>query len=137
MNYEDLIKMGQEAGFRIGGGRDGPDDVLGTGYNLERFAALVAAAALAEPTINEMETVEPVAWQWLNTGTFRKRLPKTAVAENWTPIYAAPRNRKPLTDADIETVADSLPADDLGMPTTWHLRLARAIERAHGIGGEG
>jgi hypothetical protein len=41
---EDIIRMGQEAGFRIGGGRDGPDDVLGTGYNLERFAALVAAA---------------------------------------------------------------------------------------------
>ena len=44
MSRDDIIKMGQEAGFRIGGGRDGPDDVLGTGYNLERFAALVAAA---------------------------------------------------------------------------------------------
>jgi hypothetical protein len=44
MTRNDLIRMGQEAGFRIGGGREGPDDVLGTGYNLERFAALVAAA---------------------------------------------------------------------------------------------
>lgn len=44
MNRDDIIRMAREAGFRIGGGRDGPDDVLGTGYNLERFAALVAAA---------------------------------------------------------------------------------------------
>jgi hypothetical protein len=48
----------------------------------------------------------------------------------------AAAKRKPLTAEKIEAIADSLPIDDMSMPTTWHLRLARAIERAHGIGGE-
>lgn len=44
MNQEEIIKMAREAGFRVGPSRDGPDDVWGIGVNLERFAALVAAA---------------------------------------------------------------------------------------------
>ena len=48
MNREDTIKLAREAGFRVGPSRDGPDDVWGVGANLERFAALVAAAAKAE-----------------------------------------------------------------------------------------
>lgn len=41
--------------------------------------------------------------------------------------------REPLTDEAIEQIADEIPVDDLSGPTTWHLKLARAIERAHGI----
>ena len=44
MNREDITRMAREAGFRVGPSRDGPDDVWGIGVNLERFAALVAAA---------------------------------------------------------------------------------------------
>ena len=33
------------------------------------------------------QTVEPVAWQWLDTGTFRKTLPKTAVVADWNPLF--------------------------------------------------
>lgn len=41
---------------------------------------------------------------------------------------------KPLTEEEIEQIADGIPVDDFVGPTTWHLKLSRAIERAHGIG---
>ena len=44
MNRDDIIRMAQAAGFSVGPSRDGPDDGWGVGANLERFAALVAAA---------------------------------------------------------------------------------------------
>ena len=31
-----------------------------------------------------------VAWQWLDTGHLRKKIPKNANPENWRPLYAAP-----------------------------------------------
>jgi hypothetical protein len=53
---QDIIAMAREAGFRVGPSRDGPDDVWGVGANLERFAALVAAA--------EREACAKVAEEW-------------------------------------------------------------------------
>jgi hypothetical protein len=44
MTREDIDRLAQEAGFKVGPSRDGPDDVWGVSANLERFAALVAAA---------------------------------------------------------------------------------------------
>ena len=41
---------------------------------------------------------EPVAYQWLGTSVIRKRVPKTAEADAWQPLYTAPPQRKPLTD---------------------------------------
>jgi hypothetical protein len=47
---------------------------------------------------------EPVAWQWLNTGHFRKKLPVTAEPGVWTPLYTAPPRRewKSLTEEEID-----------------------------------
>lgn len=47
-------------------------------------------AALAQPE------QEPVAYQWLGTSVIRKRVPKTAEADAWQPLYTAPPQRKPL-----------------------------------------
>jgi len=44
MTREKIVRMAREAGFTVGPSRDGPDDVWGVGANLERFAAIVAAA---------------------------------------------------------------------------------------------
>jgi hypothetical protein len=53
-------------------------------------------------------------------------------------IAAAPAPAVPLTDADIDRIADAVPVDELGVHiTTWHRRFARAIEAHHGIGGGG
>ena len=46
---------------------------------------------------------EPVAWQWLDTAHFRKKLPKDAGDGVWNPLYAAPqRTFVGLTDVEIE-----------------------------------
>lgn len=52
------------------------------------------------------------------------------------PIHTPrPDARKPLTDDEIDTLADATPGDTIDSVTsTWHIRLARAIEKAHGIG---
>lgn len=51
-----------------------------------------------------------------------------------TPCSVTKRTK--LTDAEIERIADSVPIDEIGVQeSTWHIRLARAIEKAHGIGG--
>jgi hypothetical protein len=79
-------------------------------------------AALAQPE------QEPVAW-------LRQRDNTLAVNDgglfgsDWTPLYTAPPQRKPLTDEKVYALVDA---------TLKHGRcaLARAIERAHGIGGE-
>lgn len=46
---------------------------------------------------------------------------------------------KALTDQQIDAIADGIPVDDVdGSPlaaSRWHVRLARAIERHYGIGG--
>ena len=33
---------------------------------------------------------EPVAWQWLGSAHFRKKLPKNADITAWNPLYTAP-----------------------------------------------
>lgn len=32
--------------------------------------------------------MKPVAWQWLDTATFKARLPERAVLTEWRPLYA-------------------------------------------------
>ena len=46
---------------------------------------------------------EPVAWQWLGSAHFRKKLPKNADITAWNPLYTTPPQREwvGLTDADI------------------------------------
>ena len=46
------------------------------------------------------------------------------------PLYTTPPQRKPLTNEEL----DALAIDEDGLPNS-HFEFARAIERAHGIGG--
>jgi hypothetical protein len=79
-----------------------------------------------------MSNLEPVAWQWLNTAHFRKKLPKDAERGAWNPLYTAPPQRQPLTEEQLKPIADEYRILFGG----WVVDFARAIERAHGIGGE-
>ena len=47
---------------------------------------------------------EPVAWQWLTTAHFRKKLPKDAEKGAWNPLYTTPQQRTwvGLTDEEIQ-----------------------------------
>lgn len=45
-------------------------------------------AAAPQPPQPEQE---PVAWQWLGSAHFRKKLPKNADITAWNPVYSAPQ----------------------------------------------
>jgi hypothetical protein len=80
---------------------------------------------------------EPVAWQWLTTAHFRKKLPKDAEKGAWNPLYTTPQQRKPLTDDEIAElwlpIYASTPTSGIHEDGLMPWRLARAIEAAHGI----
>ena len=52
--------------------------------------------ALAEHAMREVQRLgqeieqEPVAWQWLGSAHFRKKLPKNADITAWNPLYTTP-----------------------------------------------
>jgi hypothetical protein len=52
----------------------------------------------------EIDFPEPVAWQWLGSAHFRKKIPKNADITAWNPLYTTPPQRTwvGLTDEEIE-----------------------------------
>jgi hypothetical protein len=102
------------------------------------------------PTSQESRHVEPVAWMWdyrqldghiITKVIFAKHyshspgdLAYVLDGKNATPLYADPPKRKPLTDEDIDALRQG--EQRLNFVTLREFRvIARAIERAHGIGG--
>jgi hypothetical protein len=79
---------------------------------------------------------EPVAWMWKaqtdgvhttsGIGFHKTNLPGVV----YTPLYTAQPQRKPLTDEEINKIADD------GLTGYDRFTFSRAIEAAHGIGGE-
>jgi hypothetical protein len=57
--------------------------------------------------IEQAEQAQPVAWQWLNTAHFRKKLPKDAEQGAWTPLYTAPPQRQPLPSEPTKEMIDA------------------------------
>jgi len=86
-------------------------------HGLQQVQIVKAAlrAALEQPE------QEPVAWQWLNTAHFRKKLPADAEPGAWNPLYAHPPRRewRGLTEKEIERITSNSMLD-----------FARAIEAA-------
>ena len=81
--------------------------------------------------IEQAEKQEPVAWQWLDSGTFRKSLPASAEPGAWRALYTTPPQRQPLTDEAIQKLRHNI-----DWTSGWSYNdFARAIERKHGIGG--
>lgn len=96
-----------------------PDDISD-----DMFESITALkAALAEPV------QEPVAWRYKYSDGFW-RFSNGSRVNGCDPIesqalYTAPPRRKPLTEEEIDALA----------LVNSYLAFARAIERAHGIGG--
>jgi hypothetical protein len=69
---------------------------------------------------------EPVMWTTING------------KEGLVPLYTHPPQRKPLTEHEIELLAvkHAPPIDPAFAEHDDFIEFARAIERAHGIGGE-
>jgi hypothetical protein len=82
-------------------------------------------------------TQKPVAWQWLNTGHFRKKIPANSNACEWRPLYApSDPPQTPMTEEQIAVAwalaTSTEPKQSRFIPT--YLAFARAVERHHGIG---
>jgi hypothetical protein len=98
-------------------------------FPVAKHAIKQLSAALAEPE------QEPVAWQGVHDTTdlyWRKPMQGDV-----RPLYTHPPQRKPLTDEEIELLAakHAPPIDPDFGDDDW-IEFARAIERAHGIGGQ-
>ncbi len=99
--------------------------------------------ALSDATCQESRQVEPVAWLIESYDIYAKRTMQRLVFDNpknmqgvkITAYYAAPPQRKPLsTDMILATwVEECIPKRSTPELV---VAFARAIERAHGIGGE-
>ena len=56
---------------------------------LDELAGSMTDAQLTElAELRRESSGAPVAWQWLDTSTFRRTLPERAVAEEWFPLFA-------------------------------------------------
>ena len=99
-------------------------------------------------TRNPEPEQKPVAWMYhgiLHNGTPHDR-PSLILRPEYmdamsakmgakaTPLYTAPPQRKPLTDERIDAAWRSV--DYTQSYENFRIAIARAIERAHGIGGE-
>ena len=88
-------------------------------------------AALAQPIIPpeiKGDKAEPVGWLNKESGFLVR---ETTHPEDYVPVYRAPPQRKPLTDEEINKLWTQK-LDDF----CWIRLFARAIEKAHGIGGD-
>lgn len=90
------------------------------------------------PTSQESRQVEPVAWMCSDETMCRSGYERfSRVCEGpWNiPVYTAPPQRKPLTEEAIAALLSQSAGIDIKL-NGGDLLFARAIERAHGIGGE-
>ena len=84
-----------------------------------------AIAALKERLADPMREVQrlgqeieqkPVAWQWLGSAHFRKKLPKNADVTAWNPLYSAPqRTWVGLTDEEQQQAYEQWQNDGWGV----------------------
>ena len=113
----ELRKMARDSGFNT----EFDDYVIDHWQRFEKFARLINAAALAQP--------EPCADEsdcdYMPWCRIRKACQKQARA---APLYTTPPQRKPLTDAEVDTLSRTMVKGDKSV--NW---LCRAVERAHGI----
>lgn len=142
MNYIDAMRQALEALENIDRwlptiGQRGLRD-----YEADAVRALRLAIAEAEGRATEQaEKQEPVGWRWNERGhwfdwttdwTHYERAKSMGFSIEYA--YAAPPRRQPLTQQQIDKIIMQHTGGFIGGMHFVHL--ARAIERAHGIGGE-
>jgi len=93
-----------------------------TGFNSKRQAAWnkfaekwQGIAKWKDPELNPIDTVQPTAWQWLDSGHFRKKIPKHSNPAEWNPLY-----KSPAAQPAQEPVAEFKKSDLVNYPLlTW------------------
>lgn len=110
------------AGWQAIDAMDSKHDMTKAEWRVLHYRAFTALrAALAEATIKDNLTVEPVAYV------------QNKECNKGIAFYTAPPKRKPLTDEEIDHLAQLDGVTAYKAPD-WFIELARAIERAHNIG---
>ena len=128
MSKDEMIEIARQAGAHD----NGYEVRFVEPKYLERFAKLVEERAAAK----EREQDKPVA---LVTGVYGGRftyapIKASVVLTVGTALYTRPQPRKPLTDEQIDEIADTVANMPLvGIVNDFRTRFARAIEAAHGI----
>ena len=74
---------------------------------------------------------EPVAWQWLGSAQFRKKIPKGADKTAWSPLYTTPPKRPwvGLTDAERIELSENIWGSELDYEHNKEIDFARAVEQ--------
>ena len=86
---------------------------------------------------NEYTPVKPVAWRWPTHNGYAYSETHSA-GEGGQPLYTAPPQRTPLTEDELVEAYCCVNDKEWAIGGMTDARIfARAIERAHGIGGEG
>lgn len=85
-------------------------------------------------TGQESRQVEPVAWRFYDgkIWCYVNHISDLSASTKFEPLYTAPPKREPLTDEEIAVTAAACNS----LESEFLVDFARAIERAHGIGGE-
>lgn len=100
----------------------------------ERAANAILTAEIEVLRAQQRQDCEPVAW-WLH-GTDHAEFQRHGYHDGpeWMPLYAAPPKRETLSDDEMWSLWNSFGTDDMSKSDA--IAFARAIERAHGIGGQ-
>lgn len=117
------------------------------GLSLADAAVLSWQELLRYTGTPQQEKQEPVAWMTPTGALYRTEDVDGCFDETHIPLYTAPPQRQPLTEEQIEDewerhTGHSIFGGDRGEGRTMYLspdevvEFARAIEAAHGIGGE-
>ena len=86
--------------------------------------------------IAELEQAQPVAWMSPGKERIEFSRTDTVYGSHTIPLYTAPPPRQPLTDEQISKLWDGHTVPVFGKTGINPIVFARAIEAAHGIGGE-
>ncbi len=138
MTRDEIIRMAREAEIDC----DADGDIWGsTNGSLIRFAELVRQHTQIEqmPKFQELANIlrekqDPMAYLDEGLGAFY--WPKEYRKDvGFTPLYAHPAPRPvELTDEEIHNIIDTVRAKVFSDEQRVAYRVARAVERAHGIG---
>ena len=112
------------------------NDLMGVLTQIDNMTSGLTRQEQAEP-VEPVKPVKPVKPVWIQPDHLQKaraapflcRVEPTQRFLDFVPLYTAPPQRMPLTEEEIKRICASL-----GFAQLSPVEVARAVERAHGIG---
>ncbi len=105
---------------------------------------MILPADIEEDIDAELAKAEPEPVAWIRQHQLDHNDYEFALSSQWDklafPVYTSPPSRKPLSDREIEKILCDIAPTEFSLAwrpeavTKYDLAIARAIEKAHGIG---